>query len=102
MTRLKGLPLAMDGLYEMQFLLPACHRLSSDRPVSFYKGLNMADNFPSLKQPILLRDVLSYASSCVETLDILNDPETMEQLRQSQADINAGRVTNIRDLGDLD
>ncbi len=35
----------------------------------------------------------------LETLEILADPEAMEQLRESIADIEAGRVQDLRDLG---
>ena len=35
----------------------------------------------------------------VETLEILADPEAMEQLRQSIADIEAGRVQDLGELG---
>ena len=35
----------------------------------------------------------------VETLEILADPDAMEQLRESVADIEAGRVRDLRAVG---
>ena len=34
-----------------------------------------------------------------ETLEILADPDAMEQLRESIADIEAGRVRDLREAG---
>ena len=34
-----------------------------------------------------------------ETLEILADPDAMEQLRESIADIEAGRVRDLREVG---
>ena len=34
-----------------------------------------------------------------ETLEILADPDAMEQLRESVADIEAGRVRDLREVG---
>ena len=34
-----------------------------------------------------------------ETLEILADPDAMEQLRESIADIKAGRVRDLREVG---
>ena len=34
-----------------------------------------------------------------ETLEILADPDAMEQLRESIADIQAGRVRDLREVG---
>jgi len=33
-----------------------------------------------------------------ETLEILNDPELMKAIEESEADIRAGRVTTLEDL----
>ena len=38
-------------------------------------------------------------ATALETLEMLADPEAMEQLRQSIADIEAGRVQDLRELG---
>ena len=38
-------------------------------------------------------------TSLSETLEILADPGAMEQLRESIADIQAGRVRDLREVG---
>lgn len=41
---------------------------------------------------------LEYLSAVRETIEILNDPEAMEMLRQSIADIRAGRLHDHDDV----
>ena len=36
----------------------------------------------------------SFYESLVETLEILNDPETLDRLRQGERDVEEGRVTD--------
>ena len=40
-----------------------------------------------------------FMRSLSETLEILADPDTVQQLRESVADIEAGRVRNLREVG---
>ena len=45
-----------------------------------------------------LNEVTKLMSELVETLEVLIDPKMMKAIQQGQADINAGRVKELRKL----
>ena len=45
-----------------------------------------------------LNEVTKLMSELIETLEVLIDPKMMKAIQQGQADINAGRVKELRKL----
>lgn len=64
-------------------------RLTSDQPVIFITRHN---------KKAFVAVNLDYFSAIMETIEVLSDPQALEMLRESLADIRAGRLVDHEEL----